>query len=104
MLTELSPLAALRQALAAGSKTPAAIAQDVIAHANANAGHNTYIDFDAEAVLRRAEDLTPGTPLYGVPISLKDLFDLAGTVTTSAAPSTPASPRPQRKIPPSPPA
>jgi len=75
----ISPLTALQNALAEGILTPAAIAQNCIAQANANASRNTYIHFDPEALQQQAEALTPGTPLYGVPISLKDLFDLEGT-------------------------
>jgi Asp-tRNA(Asn)/Glu-tRNA(Gln) amidotransferase A subunit family amidase len=75
----------LQSALADGSLTPRAIAEDCIAHANANAAHNTYLHFDPEALLRQAETLPAGTPLYGVPLSLKDLFDLKGTVTTAGS-------------------
>jgi Asp-tRNA(Asn)/Glu-tRNA(Gln) amidotransferase A subunit family amidase len=85
MLPEHSPLALHRQALAEGRATPSSIAEEVIAHANSNAGRNTYIGFDPEAVRRRAETLDPAAPLYAVPISLKDLFDLAGTVTSSGS-------------------
>jgi len=85
MLPKLSPLAALQQALAAGSLTPLDVARDSIAHANSNASHNTYIRFDAGSLLREAEALTPGGPLYGVSISVKDLFDLAGAVTSAGS-------------------
>jgi aspartyl-tRNA(Asn)/glutamyl-tRNA(Gln) amidotransferase subunit A len=85
MLPELSPLAALRKSLADGATTPATIAEDVIAHANTNASHNSYIHFDPEVLRHQAETLDPSAPLYGVPISLKDLFDLTGTVTTAGS-------------------
>ena len=85
MLPELSPLAVLRKALADGTTTPLAIAEDVIAHANSNASHNTYIHFDPDALRAQAETLDASAPLYGVPISLKDLFDLEGTVTTAGS-------------------
>jgi aspartyl-tRNA(Asn)/glutamyl-tRNA(Gln) amidotransferase subunit A len=41
--------------------------------------------FDAGQLARDAEALDPGAPLYGIPISLKDLFDLAGARTTSGS-------------------
>jgi aspartyl-tRNA(Asn)/glutamyl-tRNA(Gln) amidotransferase subunit A len=47
-----------------------------------------YIARDAEAALREADELTlkfsanPKPDLYGIPISLKDCFDLAGFTTT----------------------
>ena len=85
MLPTLSPLAALQAALAQGTLTPAAIAEDSIAHANRNASHNTYLHHNPAQLRADAASLTPGTPLYGVPISLKDLFDLAGTRTSSGS-------------------
>ncbi len=85
MLPANSPLTELQRALADGSLTPAAIARDCAAKANGNASRNTYLDFDAERLVRDAEALRPGSPLHGVPISLKDLFDLAGTRTTAGS-------------------
>jgi Asp-tRNA(Asn)/Glu-tRNA(Gln) amidotransferase A subunit family amidase len=85
MPTSVSPLTALRNALAAGTVTPPEIARDCIAKADSNASRNTYIHFDENELLREADALTPGLPLYGVPISLKDLFDLAGTKTTAGS-------------------
>jgi aspartyl-tRNA(Asn)/glutamyl-tRNA(Gln) amidotransferase subunit A len=85
MLPELSPLAALQDALAAGTLTPISIAADCIAHANSNASHNTYLHFDPDQLRTDAAALQPGGPLYGVPISLKDLFDLAGTRTSAGS-------------------
>ena len=85
MLPEHSPLTALQTALAEGRTTPAVIAAECAAKANGNASHNTYIHFDADELARDAAALTPGGPLYGVPISLKDLFDIAGTRTTAGS-------------------
>jgi aspartyl-tRNA(Asn)/glutamyl-tRNA(Gln) amidotransferase subunit A len=83
MLPEVSPLNALKQALADGTTTPVAIGQQCADRANKNAPANTYIGFDREALLKQAEGLGVGGPLYGVPVSLKDLFDLAGTPTSA---------------------
>ena len=86
--TTAGPVQALRDALARGDATPRAAAEQALAHANNNAGRNVYISFDADAALREAETLPhrfrakPKPPLYGLPISLKDCFDLAGFPTT----------------------
>jgi Asp-tRNA(Asn)/Glu-tRNA(Gln) amidotransferase A subunit family amidase len=83
-----SPLQSLREALASGEVTPRAVAEQALAHANRSAGKNVYITLNRELVLRAAEELPERfrngakPPLYGVPVSLKDCFDLAGFVTT----------------------
>ncbi len=66
---------------------PLAAAQRAAAHANQNAPHNTYITLLAQESLQRAEQLPhlyaeKHPPLYGIPISVKDCFDVAGTLTT----------------------
>jgi aspartyl-tRNA(Asn)/glutamyl-tRNA(Gln) amidotransferase subunit A len=84
-----SPLQLLRAALQSGAMTPRAAVEQALARANSNAGRNVYIAMNAEAALREADELPkrfPGVtkpPLYGLPISLKDCFDLAGFVTTA---------------------
>ena len=89
MLDSISPLTALRSALSSGEQTPQSIADETIAHANSSASRNTYLHFDPADLRREAQNLETGfpraedrPPLYGVPFSLKDCFDLAGTVTT----------------------
>src|SRR5580704_1758410 len=78
----------LRAAILAGDVTPRAAAEAALARANSNASHNTYIALDAERVLRDADALPERFPaaskplLYGLPVSLKDLFDLAGFPTS----------------------
>jgi aspartyl-tRNA(Asn)/glutamyl-tRNA(Gln) amidotransferase subunit A len=59
------------------------------ANANSNASHNTYLGSYSTKALRHAELLPQLFPessdrpaLYGIPISLKDCFDVAGTITT----------------------
>ena len=76
-----SPLAELRRALATGDATLAAVAEDCLEHANASASQNTYIEIDRARLMAEAAQPAPG-PLHGVPVSLKDCFDLAGTRTT----------------------
>jgi Asp-tRNA(Asn)/Glu-tRNA(Gln) amidotransferase A subunit family amidase len=89
MLEATSPLAALRRAIAAVPDALADIAAHCIDRANSNASHNTYVHFSPQALLEEASLLARSVPnprfrppLYGIPISLKDCFDLAGTVTT----------------------
>jgi len=88
----------LRAALAAGSTTPTQLAEIALANSNRNASHNTYIWQDANwtrAAAARAESMPPaisekgggpfgdGRPaLWGLPISVKDCFDLAGSPTS----------------------
>ena len=84
----------LRKALAAGAAKPSDLARQALARANGNASRNTYLWQDAawtiaEAV--RAEAVPPSasgafgdgrSPFWGLPISVKDCFDLAGAPTT----------------------
>ena len=87
-------LRSLRAALAAGSRRPSELAESALASSNGNAGRNTYIWQDADwtrAEAARAETMQPssGGPfgdgrsaLWGLPISVKDCFDLAGSPTS----------------------
>jgi aspartyl-tRNA(Asn)/glutamyl-tRNA(Gln) amidotransferase subunit A len=89
MPTNPSPLQSLRDELASTSTTLPAIAIRFAANANSNASHNTYFGSYSTEALHRAEQLPrifpeeAGRPaLYGIPISIKDCFDVAGTITT----------------------
>jgi len=88
MLVEASSLELLRGSLRSGAIAPRAAVEDALARANSNAGRNVYLWLDAERALRDADELParfPGAnkpPLYGLPVSLKDCFDLAGFVTS----------------------
>ena len=88
-----SPVKSLRAELIADRITPREAMRDALAHANSNAGKNVYLALDAKRALAEAEDLPPrlgGSAgaerekplLYGLPISLKDCFDLAGFPTS----------------------
>jgi aspartyl-tRNA(Asn)/glutamyl-tRNA(Gln) amidotransferase subunit A len=84
-----STFTALRDQLTRGDLDPVCIAEDYLSKANSNAGKNVYLSLDrdwtlAEAALlrQRFPDPTSRPPLYGLPISLKDCFDLAGFPTT----------------------
>ena len=85
----------LRNALANGSMQPSDLAQEALKRSNQNAGSNTYLWQDpawtiAEAA--RAESMPRGEGgglfgdgralLWGVPVSVKDCFDLAGAPTS----------------------
>ena len=84
-----SPLESLRATLASSADAPQSIVSEFARKANGNASRNTYItQFTTEAIAR-AEQLPhlfpdPNTrpPLYSVPISIKDCFDVTGTITT----------------------
>jgi Asp-tRNA(Asn)/Glu-tRNA(Gln) amidotransferase A subunit family amidase len=85
---------ALRTALADGTVRPSVLAEQALARSSQNAGHNSYLWQDgawtlAEAArveaMPRGEGGTFGDgrgALWGVPISVKDCFDLAGAPTS----------------------
>jgi Asp-tRNA(Asn)/Glu-tRNA(Gln) amidotransferase A subunit family amidase len=83
-----------REALANGRVLPAELALAALQRANQNAGANTYIWRDpawtvneanriAAIPCRHGGSFANGRPaLWGVPVSVKDCFDLAGTPTS----------------------
>jgi len=94
MLTKSGAIHGLREALASGVLRPSQLAEESLRRANQNRGHNVYLWQDAqwtrgEAV--RVEAAPRGengafrdgrSPLWGLPVSIKDCFDLAGAPTT----------------------
>ena len=65
------------------------LAQEAFARANSNAGRNVYLAMDQERTLAEAEALNARfpkpeqrPPLFGVPVAIKDCFDVAGYPTT----------------------
>jgi Asp-tRNA(Asn)/Glu-tRNA(Gln) amidotransferase A subunit family amidase len=89
MSLAISPLQQLRASLQSGDITPRIAVEQALGRANSNAGRNVYISLDRERALREAEELPQRFPaatkptLYGIPVSLKDCFDLAGYITTA---------------------
>jgi Asp-tRNA(Asn)/Glu-tRNA(Gln) amidotransferase A subunit family amidase len=84
-----SPLAALRQAITSSETDPSAIAANSAAAANSNVSHNVYRTLTPTESIDRANqlpalfpDVQNRPPLYGVPVSIKDCFDLADTKTS----------------------
>jgi aspartyl-tRNA(Asn)/glutamyl-tRNA(Gln) amidotransferase subunit A len=86
--TATGPVQTLRDAIAPGDIAPRSPVEQALARANSNASRNVYLSLDADAVLREADALPrkfgsgAKPPLYGLPIALKDCFDLAGYTTT----------------------
>jgi Asp-tRNA(Asn)/Glu-tRNA(Gln) amidotransferase A subunit family amidase len=82
------PVQQLGEQLGRGDITPRAAAEEALSRANSNASHNVYLALDAERVRQEADSLprrlphAAKPPLYGVPVSIKDCFDLAGFRTT----------------------
>lgn len=88
-------LRALRSALANGITQPSRLAEQALANSNNNPGRNTYLWQDpgwtlAEAARVEAIPATEGGPfgdgrgeLWGLPVSVKDCFDLAGAPTSA---------------------
>jgi aspartyl-tRNA(Asn)/glutamyl-tRNA(Gln) amidotransferase subunit A len=84
----------LRPALAGGVVQPSDLAEQALAHSSQNAGHNTYLWQDAEwtrAEAARAATMARGSggpfgdgraALWGLPVSIKDCFDLARAPTS----------------------
>jgi len=86
---ETSPLAALREKLLAAETTPRKVAEGALQKSNQNAERNVYLAQDRDWTLHEAgrAELAFGagkeSPLFGVPVSLKDCFDLQGFKTTA---------------------
>ncbi len=89
-----SPIRALRSALASGAIQPSRLAEEALARSNGNPGRNTYLWQDRAWTLSeagRAAAMARGSggifgdgraALWGLPVSVKDCFDLAGAPTT----------------------
>ena len=78
----------LQKDYAAGSASPATILDEALQRANSNLRHNVYLALDSDRVRYEAAQLPERFPsqqkagLYGLPVSLKDCFDLGGFSTS----------------------
>ena len=84
----------VREALATGKVAPSELAEQALQRANQNAGKNTYLWRDPQWTMEEAARATamPRSAggafgdgrcnLWGVPVSVKDCFDLAGAPTS----------------------
>jgi Asp-tRNA(Asn)/Glu-tRNA(Gln) amidotransferase A subunit family amidase len=78
----------LRNALENGSESPSSLADRALTFSNRNQGHNTYLwQYPAwtrsEAARAEAMPREALSPFWGLPVSVKDCFDLAGATTSS---------------------
>ena len=84
------PLAALKALLNSGEVDPVMVMVEAQKNADVYPGNgNTYLYRDSSVTIREAlalpakfPEAASRPPLYGIPVSLKDCFDLTGTVTT----------------------
>lgn len=90
----MKTIRALAFELAAGRLTSVALTQDMLARAEAHRaqGGHAYVSLDGEQALAeaRASDAlraagVVASPLAGIPISIKDLFDVRGQVSSAAS-------------------
>jgi aspartyl-tRNA(Asn)/glutamyl-tRNA(Gln) amidotransferase subunit A len=89
MASHSSPLQKVRAELLRGAKSLRDLAGQALGNANQNASHNVYISHDENWTLREADRVQEEfsakvkPPLFGLPVSLKDCFDLEGFRTTA---------------------
>lgn len=87
----LSPIAALQTSYRLGITDPAQEARAALRRANTNESRNTYIARDPEWTMQEAQKLASRNaaqerpPLFGIPVALKDCFDLEGFPTSSGS-------------------
>ena len=86
MAVVTSSIAILRQHYLSGEADPLTELDATLARANSNVGRNVYLAQDPDWSRKEARNLhredTVRKPLWGVPVALKDCFDLAGFATS----------------------
>jgi aspartyl-tRNA(Asn)/glutamyl-tRNA(Gln) amidotransferase subunit A len=92
MTPQPSPITALLAAYTSGEIDPATQLRTSLSRANGNPSRNTYLALDPSWTLaetqRQMERASAGDapmPLFGLPVSLKDCFDLTGFPTSSGS-------------------
>jgi aspartyl-tRNA(Asn)/glutamyl-tRNA(Gln) amidotransferase subunit A len=82
----LSPIGALRNRYLHGESEPVQVLDAALLHSNSNSNRNVYLAQNAAWSRAEAAALKPEhievQPLWGIPVSLKDCFDLAGFRTS----------------------
>jgi aspartyl-tRNA(Asn)/glutamyl-tRNA(Gln) amidotransferase subunit A len=87
--SRLTSFSQVHAALQSGELSPLDAVEQHLERVNSNSGCNVYIALDRERALRDADEVARRfaghvkPALYGLPVSLKDCFDLAGFVTTA---------------------
>jgi Asp-tRNA(Asn)/Glu-tRNA(Gln) amidotransferase A subunit family amidase len=86
MPAALSPIASLHHRYIAGDTDPLHEVDIALVHSDCNAAHNVYLAQDEDWSRAQASALHRNSidtqPLWGIPVSLKDCFDLAGFSTS----------------------
>jgi aspartyl-tRNA(Asn)/glutamyl-tRNA(Gln) amidotransferase subunit A len=83
-----SPIQEIRGQIDSAERSPSSVLETALSSANTNSGHNVFIALDRERASRDALSLpsrfgaAPKPALYGIPVSLKDCFDLEGHATS----------------------
>src|ERR1700679_3932099 len=78
-----SSIAGVREMYCRSEISPEVVLESALARANSNASHNVYLSRDEEWSRNEARrDQIDVQPLWGVPVSLKDCFDLTGFGTS----------------------
>jgi Asp-tRNA(Asn)/Glu-tRNA(Gln) amidotransferase A subunit family amidase len=74
-----------RERLRQGLATASDAVQAARAAADGPANKDVFLQTRWDAALAEAQHTAPGTPLAGLPVSIKDLFDFAGEVTRAGS-------------------
>jgi Asp-tRNA(Asn)/Glu-tRNA(Gln) amidotransferase A subunit family amidase len=78
-------LHATRERLRQGQTTAARELEAAVAAAHSAANTHVFLKTRFEAAQAEAKSASPTAPLAGLPVSIKDLFDFAGDVTTAGS-------------------
>lgn len=84
-------IAELHESYRAGRLTPSEVIEDALRRAEQTSSLRAYLHLDAEGARRAARDADAAVaagdfgPLTGIPVAIKDLFDVAGMPTTAGS-------------------